>query len=42
MERVGRTGDYGMLRTLAPLIRQEYARVEVALERHQGAGGSPK
>jgi len=38
MERVGRGGEYGMVRTLAPLIRQEYARVEVALEREGGRG----
>jgi len=33
VERVGRAGDYTALRTLAPLIYQEYARVEVALSK---------
>jgi CheY-like chemotaxis protein/HPt (histidine-containing phosphotransfer) domain-containing protein len=38
MERVGRAGDKAMVRTLAPLIRQEYARVELALERNRAGG----
>jgi PAS domain S-box-containing protein len=36
-ERLGRSGQHDRIRSLAPLIRQEYARVEVALM-HNRAG----
>jgi CheY-like chemotaxis protein len=35
LERLGRAGDHAGMRSVAPLVRQEYARVEMALSRRE-------